>query len=608
MSTRRHISSFLIKNFGAFYNSCYPRTELPNGENLLIYGENGSGKSSIYKALSQFFESSINPVVFNINRLLPNEEGFVEIAFTEQDDGGTGNWQPVQTDIYRFNSAPPSTNDQPFIRQSNKIRGFLSYQQLVKTYALSTTAGQNPNLYELIIEDLLWNHELPISHKTIETYWSELKPDLDIADGRRNEFRRGRDKLPDFNADLQQLINTILPHVNNWLRDYFKNSMSVALPGIPPPLSLQHPGYAPIKQLYLEVTHFTQPYIEYQNFLNEARLSALAICIYLAGIKLNPTGTNYKILFLDDIFIGLDTSNRLPLLELLKQEFSDFQIFMATYDRNWFETAKHWFEFNSKQKLKSLELFVNDQLYPFEVPLIIAGNDNLDLAEKYFLKKDYPGAANALRRECEAILKKCLPDEMRFSSDPNTGISFEITQLEVLYNNLVKFLETNGIDATFIKDFRFFQKNIFNPLSHSDIIVPHYRQEISSAIDFVKQLRKLKVKKIVNVSPESYGILCLDTKHNETWQTQHYEISCLENVYVIQFDTNLPVITNPRCNLYHHETTMSWYYFDHDDLDLKNIFKTICRMCKYPADTYPDLIFDWISNQEGVKLRDLMIF
>ncbi|MFT3676577.1 MAG: hypothetical protein QM781_11810 [Chitinophagaceae bacterium] len=607
MSTRRYISSFRLENFGAFYNGGYPRIDLPNGENLLVYGENGSGKSSIYKAFSQFFESSVNPVTFNLNQQLPGQPGLVEIAFTLLDDGGTGVWQPMQSDIYKFNSAGASTNAENFIRQSNKLRGFLSYQQLVKTYALQTTGANNPNLYELIIEDLLWGHELPASQKTIETFWNELKPGLDVADGRRSEFIAARNQLPAFNADLQGLINTILPIVNQWLFIYFRYTVNVSLQAMPPQLSLGH-AYVPVKQLYFNINHFGHTYQQYQNFLNEARLSAIAICIYLAGIKLNPSGTNYKLLFLDDIFVGLDTSNRLPLLEILKKEFSDFQIFMTTYDRNWFETAKHWMEFNSTKKWKSLEIFVDSQSHSFEIPLIISDSDNIKLAGKYFLKKDYPAAANALRRECENVIKKCLPDELRFSSDAATGQTFEIIQLETLYSNLIKFLEANNINAEFIKKFRFFQKNIFNPLSHSDITVPHYRQEISAALDFAKELRKLKVKKIVSVFPESYGVLSLDTRHNLTWQTQHYEISCLDNLYAIQFDNNPSVITNPRCNLYHLETSTNWYYFDHNDLNLRNVFKSVCRMCKYPKDVNPDLMYEWISNEDGEKLLDLKTF
>ena len=42
------------------YRSFFDRytIEIPGGKNLLIYGENGSGKSSLYEALKQFYIAS----------------------------------------------------------------------------------------------------------------------------------------------------------------------------------------------------------------------------------------------------------------------------------------------------------------------------------------------------------------------------------------------------------------------------------------------------------------------------------------------------------------------------------------------------------------------
>jgi energy-coupling factor transporter ATP-binding protein EcfA2 len=540
MSTRRYISSFRIENFGAFYNSGYPRIELPNGENLLAYGENGSGKSSIYKAFSQFFESSQNAITFNINQLLAGQQGFVELSFTLQDDGGTSSWQPVQSDIYRFNSAGASTNTENFIKQSNKIRGFLSYQQLVKTYALPTYAGSNPNLYELIIEDLLWNHELSTSHKTIETFWNELVPDLEIADGRRNEFKTARDKLPAFNADLQALITTILPLVNGWLRDYFKNGVSVTLQTMPPPVLLGH-AYIPQKQLYFNVNQFGQPYNQYHNSLNEARLSALAICIYLAGIKLNPVGTNYKILFLDDIFIGLDTSNRLPLLEVLKNDFSDFQIFITTYDRNWFELAK---EQLSPGKWKLLEMYHDDIEQPApgkgtvvigERPVIIESNfDFLPKAKAYFEAKDYPASANYLRKEVERTLRKLLPLERRLKIDDNFGTRDE-TKLENLFNNFNAYVDdcnitlpNNTIDAL-----KLYRNLVLNPQSHSDIQSPIYRSELEKAFNAIQHLSAIPEITRVVVAPLGSRFVYLNgANHNYTM-----ELELTDNIYKVTCGT-----------------------------------------------------------------------
>jgi ABC-type uncharacterized transport system ATPase subunit len=52
-------------------------------------------------------------------------------------------------------------------------------------------------------------------------------------------------------------------------------------------------------------------------------------------IKRHPQGIAYKILFLDDIFIGLDIANRLPLLNILDEHFPEYQIFLTTYDKPW---------------------------------------------------------------------------------------------------------------------------------------------------------------------------------------------------------------------------------------------------------------------------------
>ena len=54
------ITEIEIKNFKAFYGTY--RIDLHKaGKNLLVYGENGSGKSSLYFALKLFLESGDDP-------------------------------------------------------------------------------------------------------------------------------------------------------------------------------------------------------------------------------------------------------------------------------------------------------------------------------------------------------------------------------------------------------------------------------------------------------------------------------------------------------------------------------------------------------------------
>ena len=51
------ITKIEIKNFRAFYGE-YLIDLYKAGKNLLVYGENGSGKTSLYQALKFFLESS----------------------------------------------------------------------------------------------------------------------------------------------------------------------------------------------------------------------------------------------------------------------------------------------------------------------------------------------------------------------------------------------------------------------------------------------------------------------------------------------------------------------------------------------------------------------
>ena len=64
-----------------------------------------------------------------------------------------------------------------------------------------------------------------------------------------------------------------------------------------------------------------------QLFLNEARQSAIGLALYLgARLACAPQTTPHlKLLVLDDVLVGLDHSNRLPVLNVLVNRFSDWQ-------------------------------------------------------------------------------------------------------------------------------------------------------------------------------------------------------------------------------------------------------------------------------------------
>ena len=78
------ITKIEIKNFKTFRGP--DQIDLGNkGRNLLIYGENGSGKTSLYEALKFFLESSEGTHQFGDYRNIFSDEtdkGYIKLHFT----------------------------------------------------------------------------------------------------------------------------------------------------------------------------------------------------------------------------------------------------------------------------------------------------------------------------------------------------------------------------------------------------------------------------------------------------------------------------------------------------------------------------------------------
>lgn len=78
------IKKIELNNYKAFYGKHEINVA---GKNLFVYGENGSGKSSLYYGLKDFFQSSIEQ--FNYNE--------TENIFLEDADKGTGFLHALET-------------------------------------------------------------------------------------------------------------------------------------------------------------------------------------------------------------------------------------------------------------------------------------------------------------------------------------------------------------------------------------------------------------------------------------------------------------------------------------------------------------------------------
>lgn len=185
------------------------------------------------------------------------------------------------------------------------------------------------------------------SGKEIGKEWEAIKDDTWNKMQTKRQQESTKNYLKDkFTPGLKELLQSIEADTNTFIK-YFGINVNIKL-------DFDKVEYIGRRKLNANTIHLNIEYHgkhipKHQFFLNEARLTALAISLYLASIKVNPTKGALKILVLDNLLIGLDMSNRLPLLDLLKNHFvevkadDNFQIIMTTYDKVWYELVKNYF-------------------------------------------------------------------------------------------------------------------------------------------------------------------------------------------------------------------------------------------------------------------------
>jgi energy-coupling factor transporter ATP-binding protein EcfA2 len=591
----KRITEIEFKNYKAFYESGFEnKIEIPKGRNVLLYGENGSGKSSIYEGLKQFFSSSDNTVETIPSRHLkipktrienegePNEaeitnEVSVKVKFTDGDND----------EIKIFGVPVSDTQGVNYIAEANLLNTFLSYRELLRTYLMDNPKDKEEfrrKFAELLIETILSKQRNSVTQQTFQKSWG----DLFVARAWYKE-----ENLEKFTNGLKYEINRlnlILPSLLGHFEKDFKVQLVLEKSKIEYHYSTKQKrsGKYPICEIDLKVQLFGEDAENdeenHLTVLNEARLSALAISIYFASLINTPQNNfNFKILFLDDIFIGLDMSNRLPLLDILKDYkkpvieqyldtennnavaeriqlladipqteplpfFRDYQIFITTYDNYWFSVAKNWAQTKAPDNWHYIEMFANQREgLTFNTPLILSSLSYFQKAKYYFKKHEYPSCANHLRKALEKRIKELLPANQHYNEyfDNETGVT-EIKKLKTLNQYLEKFIqycEINGINAAELADLKNLKDWYFNPFSHDNIGTPIFKRELELAIALIDKLDTFEFKILLPASTNLYFRF-----DNQAGETREYKIELLENLrWIRSYRGNILVDVNIGC-------------------------------------------------------------
>ena len=549
----KRISKIEIENSRAYYDRI--PIQLEKGENLLLYGENGSGKTSLYKSLNDFIQSFYTQVNYTPNRYkVAGAAGEVLLSIGDF-DSNTRMFSNVVD--YRFGEGIDNTNVQNtgYMKALALSKGFLNYRDLLKVYL---TDEENPNLFDVFVLHLLKNH-VPLAQgmrKPLLKEWDELNHDIFYVYNRNEtKHHRGLGRLTEFEQVLRAVLDDLFLAVNDYLDRYF-DSFGLRIGYDLKPMSFSYGNWKgdwKIRHdLRLKIDLGAARINHYTEGLNEARLSAIAICLYLAALRANP-GSEMRMMFLDDIFIGIDSANRLPILEILDNEFDDFQMVIATYDRSWYCMAKSYITSHSVEKWKFVNLFSLQKTeggQTFAVPVMTNGQTSFDRAKEYLhggRAIDLPAAANYFRKTLEELLLQ-MPKELFLSDDYTAIPAFKLSQR---VEGVRKWFNLLGIDASHISCVETYLHPLIHPLSHFDEEAQIYRSELMKVENAITRLIE-QVKEIPVRCKLLYGKgndLCIRYDKADGSYKSNYFVTLDDNLWLYKDAIGNAKLTACKCRM-----------------------------------------------------------
>lgn len=494
------IKRLTLTDFRAFPGPAPTAFEL-DGKNLLVYGENGAGKSSLFYALSGFFSFKLARPLRehkNVFSGLPDTDCKVAIEFA---DGSPA----VEWTVDRHPASLRGTSSDLRVTEAALRRACLDYRALLDT---NYKQGNGPiNLFEIAVEHLLRDYPVAVAggtSTTIGALWDnvsrlEARKPGDSAQG-KDERKQLVDACATFNTAFQSALQVLHPFINQLMTLLGWQDVQLQ--------ALQTPGVTYKTAHYKRDRHLDgrelTPALQFRNhplqtpqlFLNEARLSALALAIYLAGrLACTPTASNsaLKLLVLDDVLIGLDHSNRLPVLDVLQTKFADWQIVLLTHDRNWFDLARSHLP---ETAWRCVEVFEGDGAANAPIPIVRATQNRparalLDKAKELVQTSYIEAAANYARQAFELGVRAACElkrIEMRYCIDPKSH------QAQDFLDKLKSWQATASVkqadwDAALAR-LETLKNVVMNPYSHpSAPNIP--KLEVEQAIDAVEKFLEL---------------------------------------------------------------------------------------------------------------------
>jgi len=465
--------------------------------NCLIYGENGSGKSSIYWALYSVFKMYFRNNTFD----------YTKYKNRDVSEGLSVNVKLGENIL----SIPPDNLSLPdgFNEEWSKSIYFAN-QEL-----LEQISHGEANFFNSISQNLKKHFS---SLNAFDERYTIINEKLNSEN--HVEQSRLKNKVDD---EYEEFLNRLTQAANDVLSTVLHESFSIDL--------VFQGGLLDTNNFFFEKPSITLKINGEENIrlhFNEAKLRITAIVIFFELIKMEELQeSQLKLLVLDDFLTSLDMANRHYIIEYIFRAFKKYQIILLTHNLQFFNLINDWLNNNNVKNWDLKNIYVRENDDNRESVIYDRDSSYISQASDFLSNDDLPECGNLIRKEFERIvheLEKLYQlgkkeetakiVELIVNDSPVyikqnillTEVSEKITHIRNKLNNpdtdintVKQDLEAIGLispplDAKLketLSKATFYRKIIMNKSSHNNPDAEGYRKEYQHSIELMKELDAL---------------------------------------------------------------------------------------------------------------------